>query len=200
MTTGPARSFPPLDPASLDPAQRALAEQLLTSSKGYGGGPIPMLLRSPEMSRRLRALIVYFARETRLPRRLCELAILIQARFWDQDYEWWAHAPLAIDAGLSKMSLDHIRAGDRPPDLRDDEAAVYDLLIELLDRHHPRATVIAAARAHLADREIVDLIGLSGTYATLALLLNLAGEGAPSAAPRPDPGSTRRQPDEPSSS
>lgn len=188
MTADP-RPFPPLDPASLDPAQQALADQLLKSSKGYGGGPIPMLLRSPEMSNRLRALIVYFARETRLPRRLCELAILVQAAHWDQDYEWWAHAPLARDAGLSASALDHIRAGHRPPDLRDDEAATYDLLTELVNRRHPRPRTIAAARAHLDDREIVDLIGLSGTYATLAWLLNLAGEGAPADAPRPDPGS-----------
>src|SRR5688572_19216234 len=107
------RRFPPLDPELLSGAQRLLAEELLRASNGYNGGPIPLLLRSPEMARRLRPLIIYFARETRLPKRLCELAILIQARAWRQGFEWWAHRDLAIHAGLPAELVADLEAGRR---------------------------------------------------------------------------------------
>lgn len=184
----PPRPFPPLPPATLDAEQRALADQLLRASGGHVGGPIPMLLRSPAMAARLRPLISYFAAHSTLPPRLKELAILLQASFWEQDYEWWAHEEIARDAGLSPAIMAEIRAGRTPTDMAADEAAVHALCTELLIDHRVRPATLAEARCHLDDRQLVDLAAVSGVYALLALLLNLAGEGAPDAAPKPQPG------------
>ncbi|ATE66415.1 carboxymuconolactone decarboxylase family protein [Rhizorhabdus dicambivorans] len=183
-----SQAFPPvpLDPDNAD--QRALADQLLRASGGYAGGPIPLLLRSPAMGLRLRPLISYFATRSTLPARLKELAILIQARFWDQDYEWWAHERIAHDAGLAPAVTAAIHEGRFPENMAEDEAAVHALCRELLDEHRVRPETLAEARRHLNEEQLVDLAAVSGVYALLALLLNLSGEGAPADAPRPTPG------------
>ena len=42
------------------------------------------------------------------------MAILLEARLWDAQYEWWAHEPLARKAGLPDAIIENIRAGKRP--------------------------------------------------------------------------------------
>jgi 4-carboxymuconolactone decarboxylase len=56
--------------------------------------------------------------------------------------------------------------------MRDDEAAVYDLCMELSTTHQVQdATYLRAAKV-LNEQQLVDLLTLSGTYATLAGLMN----------------------------
>ena len=40
-----------------------------------------------------------------LPSKLNEMAILITARFWTSQYEWYAHCKLALAAGLERLDL-----------------------------------------------------------------------------------------------
>ena len=79
--------------------------------------------------------------ETSLPKRLNELAILIEARLWDAQYEWWAHYPIALKAGVPEAVANDIKEGRRPTTMKPDEEVVYDVCIELLrDRHLTDAT------------------------------------------------------------
>ena len=52
------------------------------------------------------------------------MAILIQARLWTAQYEWWAHHPLALKAGLAPAIAEALKAGRRPEGMQPDEAAV----------------------------------------------------------------------------
>ena len=60
----------------------------------FANPPYRAYIRSPELATRLTPLSDYLRWNTSLPARLSELAILITARHWTAQYEWYAHYPL----------------------------------------------------------------------------------------------------------
>jgi hypothetical protein len=68
------------------------------------GGPYNPLLRSPVLGQRMFDLLHYLRWETSVPLKLNEFAILIIGRQWRSQVEWFAHAPLAIKAGLRRRA------------------------------------------------------------------------------------------------
>jgi 4-carboxymuconolactone decarboxylase len=166
-------------------AQRALARRLGAVSGGTTSGPQSFLLRSPEMAGRLHQLIHYLLDESPLPRRLTELAILIQAKLWEQDYEWWAHHHLGLRHGLDPAALDDIKAGRRPVALKPDEAAAYDYCLELSTTRRVGDATFARARECLGEQALADLTVVSGVYVTISMILNVSEAGAPTNDPLP---------------
>jgi 4-carboxymuconolactone decarboxylase len=173
------RRFPQITIDELNGQPRALAEEILKVSSIGLAGPYNPMLRSPVMADRLFRLLDYLRFNTSVPRRLNEFAILIQARQWTSQVEWYAHQPLAIKAGLSEAVTADLKAGRRPSSMQADEAVVYDLCMELSTNHVVSDATFGRARAVMTDQQIVDLIAVSGTYVTVAMLLNAAQEPAP---------------------
>ena len=176
----------------LGPEQQRVAEEILKVSSGGLGGPYNFLLRSPVLADRILKLADYLRFNTSVPRRLNEMAILIQARLWTAQYEWWAHHPLALKAGLSAAIAEALKEGKRPAAMQPDEAAVYDFCVELTKRKQVSDATFARALALLGEQQIVDLVALSGFYAQVSMILNVAealipGGGAPPLAPMDDP-------------
>ena len=125
--------FPPLKPEELSPPQKAWADKIAVPPRNakFGSPPYRAYIRNPELAPRLSALSDYLRWKTSLPPRLSELAILITAREWTAQYEWFAHYPLALKGGLDPEVADAIAAGKRPDSMKDDEAALYDLATAL---------------------------------------------------------------------
>jgi 4-carboxymuconolactone decarboxylase len=124
-TTAPAfaqmstsKRFPQLTLEQLNTEQRSLGEEILKVSSVGLGGPYNLLLRSPALGDRMFKLLDYLRFNTSLPRRLNELAILIQARRWTSQVEWFAHYPLAIKAGLAESVAADLKAGRRPTNMK----------------------------------------------------------------------------------
>ena len=105
--------------------------------------------------------------------RLNELAILITARHWTAQYEWYAHRRLAIQAGLSAATADAIAAGRRPSSMTSDEEAVYNFGTELLDTKQVRDTTFQAIVSKFGEQGVVDLVGVMGYYHLVSMLLNV---------------------------
>ena len=173
------KRFPQLSVEQLDPEQRRVADEVLKVSSLGIQGPYNVLLRSPVMAQRMVALLDYLRFNTSVPRRLNEFAILIQSRLWTSQVEWKAHYPLAVKAGLSEAVAADLQAGRRPAAMQPDEAAVYDLCMDLSTRHALSDQALAEARKHLSDPQIVDLVAVSGTYVTVAMLLAAGDEPTP---------------------
>jgi 4-carboxymuconolactone decarboxylase len=191
MTEKPPR-FPQLTPEQLGPEQQRVAEEILKVSSGGLGGPYNFLLRSPVLADRILKLADYLRFNTSVPRRLNEMAILIQARLWTAQYEWWAHHPLALKAGLDPAIAEALKEGKRPAAMQQDEAAVYDFCVELSKRQHVSDATFARAKALLGEQQIVDLVALTGFYAQVSMVLNVAEAqipkgGTPPLAPVEDP-------------
>jgi 4-carboxymuconolactone decarboxylase len=175
------KRFPQLTLDQLNDQQRRLAEEILKVSSVGLGGPYNPLLRSPVLGDRMFRLLDYLRFNTSLDRRLNELAILVQARVWTSQVEWYAHQPLAIKAGLSESIVADLKAGRRPAAMKTDEAVVYDLCMELSTTRQVSDPTWQRAKAIFTEQQIVDLISVSGTYAMVAMLLNAAQEPAPGA-------------------
>jgi 4-carboxymuconolactone decarboxylase len=191
-TSAPAARLPQLTLDQLNAPQKALADDILKVSSVGLGGPYNLLLRSPELGRRMFVLLDYLRFNTSVPRRLNEFAILIQARLWTSQVEWLAHYPLALKEGISEATLADLKAGRRPASMKADEAAVYDLATELSTTHKVSEPTYRRAAQVLTEQQLVDLLTLSGTYTTLAMMMNAVEQGVPPGTAPPLPPLTGR--------
>jgi 4-carboxymuconolactone decarboxylase len=163
----------------LNPQQRALADDILKVSSVGLGGPYNALLRSPELGKRMFAVLDYLRFNTSVPRRLNEFAILIQAKLWTSQVEWLAHYPLALKEGVSEATLADLKAGRRPVSMKSDEAIVYDFCTEISTKHAVSDATYQRAAKVLTEQQLVDLLTLSGTYSTLAMIMNAFEQAVP---------------------
>ena len=171
--------FPQLKLEQLNEQQRPVAEEIMKVSSVGLGGPYNPMLRSPVMADRMFKLLDYLRFNTSVPRKLNEFAILIQARLWTSQIEWYAHYPLAIKAGLAESVAADLKEGKRPASMQPDEAAVYDLCMEASTKHFVSDATFKRARELFTEQQVVDLITVSGTYASVAMLANIAEQTAP---------------------
>jgi 4-carboxymuconolactone decarboxylase len=171
--------FAQLKVEELNDQQRPVADYILKVSSVGISGPYNPMLRSPMMADRLVKLLDYLRFNTTVPRKLNEFAILIQGRLWNSQIEWVAHYPLAIKAGLSESVANDLMLGKRPASMQPDEAVVYDLCMEASTKHFVSDATFKRARDIFSEQQVVDLIMVSGTYASVAMLANTAEETAP---------------------
>jgi 4-carboxymuconolactone decarboxylase len=172
--------FMQLTMEQLNDEQRPLGEKIVKVSSVGLSGPYNSMLRSPVMGDRLFMLLDYLRFNTSVPRRLNEFAILIQARLWTSQVEWRAHYPLALKAGLAQSVADDLAQAKRPAAMQPDEAAVYELCMDLSTKHEVSDAVFKRARAIFSDQQLVDLVAVTGTYVTAAMFLkNAAEDGVP---------------------
>ena len=179
-TTAPkAPRFTPLTIDQLNVYQKPLGEQIMKVSSIGLGGPYSPLLRSPVLGQRMFDLLYYLRWNSSVPLRLNEFAILIIGRQWRSQVEWFAHAPLAIKAGLSPAIVADLKAQKRPDNMKPDEAVVYDFVTELTTTRQVSDATFARAKQILGEQQVVDLTTVAGTYITVAMLLAMAEEGVP---------------------
>ncbi|HLY56112.1 MAG TPA: hypothetical protein VKS60_11175 [Stellaceae bacterium] len=181
--------FPWIADAEMSEAQRALAARLTRASNGGTGGPSGLLLRSPESAEHLHTLIHHLLTASALERRLVELAILIQAKLWDQPYEWWAHEHLALRHGIAAATVADLASGRRPATMPEDEAVVHDFCLALSRDHAVDDDLFDRTRRLLGEAALADLTVLCGTYVTISMILCLAEAKVDAADPLPSPGS-----------
>ena len=144
--TGKEPRFPQLTMDQLSAAQKPLGEEIMKISSVGIGGPYNPLMRSPVLGQRLFDLFHYLRWETSVPIKLNELAIIIIARQWRSQVEWFAHAPLAAKAGLKAEIIAELKEGKRPSGMAEDEAVVYDFVTELTTKQKVSDETFARAR------------------------------------------------------
>lgn len=181
-----ADRLPPLTEEQMTAEQRAAAAEISSGPRGAVIGPFAPLLRSPELMTRLQKVGEYLRFESPLERRLFEMTILWVARWWDQQFEWTFHHPLALEAGLDPAVADAIAEHRRPEGMDAAAAALWDLLDELYrTRRVPDATY-ARAVAELGEVGVVEVVATAGYYTTLATVMNTARTPAPGGPLLPD--------------
>jgi 4-carboxymuconolactone decarboxylase len=171
--------FAPLTMDQLNVYQKPLGEQIMKVSSVGLGGPYNPLLRSPVLGQRMFDLLYYLRWNSSVPLRLNEFAILIVGRQWRSQVEWFAHAPLAVKAGLSPDIVADLKAQKRPGNMQADEAIVYDFVTELMATHRVSDATFARAKQILGEQQLVDLTTVAGTYVTVAMVLAMAEESVP---------------------
>jgi len=161
--------LPPIDPDRLTEDQQRVY-RTIAGSRGRVAGPFTALLLSPELADRVQHLGAFIRYDSSLEPRLSELAILVIARAVSSSFEWTAHEPHALRAGVSPSVVEALRAGRRPDDLAADAAAVHDYTRELVHGDVTDATY-DTARDALGTVGVVELTVLIGYYELLARTL-----------------------------
>jgi 4-carboxymuconolactone decarboxylase len=137
------------------------------------GAPFNVLLRSPVLAERMRKVGEYLRFESAIPKRLNEFAILITARTWTAQYEWYAHLRLALKEGLDPLIGEELAKGQRPSKMKPDEEAVYDFCHELHTHHGVSDAHYNAVLTLFGEQGVVDLMMVSGYYVMVAMALNV---------------------------
>jgi 4-carboxymuconolactone decarboxylase len=162
----------PLD--QMTPAQRTVAEAIMSGPRQKMSGPFNAWLRSPELADRLQKVGEYVRFKTSLDKRLNEMAILMTAQYWSASYEWYAHAPLAAKAGLAPEVIKALGEGKKPDNMKDDEAIVWEFTTQLRRDHGVDDAIYARALEKFGENGIMDLVGVNGYYDVVSMTLNVA--------------------------
>lgn len=171
--------MPAIPAGAYRPEQRAAADRLIATPRGEVRGPFIPLLRSPELLDRAQALGEFLRYRCSVPVRLREFAILVTARHWRQPYEWLAHAGPALAAGVSRETLENLANAEFPTSAPADEQAIHAFVTEVHTRGEVSDQTYAAAIALLGEPAVVELLGVCGYYAMLAMVLNVARTSCP---------------------
>lgn len=182
-----AERMPPIASADMTEAQRKVAAEIAAGPRGELRGPFIPLLRSPELASAVQKVGEYLRYRTPLERRLAEMATLIAARHWTQQYEWNSHYEHAMKAGLPPAVAHAIAEGRRPSGMASDEETLYDLLTEALQNKSVCDATYARAVSQFGEQQVIDVLAIVGYYAMLALILNVARKALPEGRPAPLP-------------
>jgi uncharacterized peroxidase-related enzyme len=127
----------------------------------------------------MKAFLAYgnhvLGRDNTLPRRERELVILRIGYLCRAGYEWAQHGPIGVQCGLTWDEVERIKSGPDASGWSDLDRALLRAADEL---HHDQfigEATWTALRAHLDDKQCVDLIFTVGQYTQVSMLLNSLG-------------------------
>ncbi len=158
-------------PEAMTQPQLRVYQQAVAGLRGYAPAPLIAWLNSPELASHAQRLGEFVRYQTTLSPRLSELAILLTGRYWTAQYEWSAHKPEALKAGLSPHVIEDI-AHHRAPEFENaDEKAVYDFVCCLLERRAVTDDIYQHTADTLGTRGMVELVGILGYYALISMTI-----------------------------
>jgi 4-carboxymuconolactone decarboxylase len=198
MSTPPVdgRRFPLIPPERLTDEQRAVVDAIRSgprsklkssaaSAPGPIGGPFNVMLRSPGVGMLIQQLGEAIRFRSSIPPRLNEMAILITARHYTSQYEWYAHHKLAMENGLDPDVSQAIAQGRRPERMGADETLVYEFSTQLHAQHGVSDATYQAVLDRFGERGVVDLIAVNGFYSLVSFMLNVDRTPLPAGEPLP---------------
>jgi 4-carboxymuconolactone decarboxylase len=184
----PPPRVPILDEKSLTPAQRALLDSIRSGPRGSSTtirGPFAVFLHAPAFGELAQQLGGYCRFKTGVPPRLSEFAILVTARLWRAQYEWFAHVPQAERAGVKAQTIRDLHKGRVPQAAPKDERAIYDFIQELYKSRRVSDKTFERVRSLLGDAATVEFVGILGYYALISMILNVFRMSPPESEPLP---------------
>ena len=162
--------------AQMTGAQRELMDKIRSGPRGKSvtpRGPFAVWLHAPEFGQLAQALGGHCRYKTGVPARLSEFAILCTARLWKAQYEWFAHEPPALAAGVKPKTVQDLRAGRVPKSAAKDERAIYDLIQEIYKKRRVSDRTFKRVQGILGDAATVELVGILGYYVMISMTLNV---------------------------
>ena len=165
--------LPDLDPAKFSPEQKKVHDAVLAGPRGKVVGPIKVWLKNPGLAEHAQALGAYCRFNSSLPPRLSELAICVTGAFWKANYEWFAHAPLAIKAGIDPAAIEAIRTGAHAEVHQERRAGDLRFRHRAGDaRKRVSNATFERAKKELGETSVIDLVGIIGYYSLVSVTLN----------------------------
>ena len=157
---------------TMTPGQRVVYEKVVSGPREALVGPLRAALHCPELADRWQSLGVLLRFQTSIPPRLSELVILVTARRWNSQIEWYIHAEAARKASLPEPIIEAIRQGRSPEFEGADEAAVYEYARELQGSGQVSEAVYGKVLGRLGIVGVVELTAIIGYYTMVSMTLN----------------------------
>ena len=184
----PAPRIPVLAENQLTTVQRALLDSIRSGPRGGSitiRGPFAVFLHAPEFGELAQQLGGFCRYQTAVPPRLSEFAILVTAKLWRAQYEWFAHVPQAERAGVTKETIRDLHTGRVPKSLPSDERAIYDFVQELYKTRRVSDKNFKRVVAVLGEPATVEFVGILGYYVLISMILNVFRMSPPEGQPLP---------------
>jgi 4-carboxymuconolactone decarboxylase len=184
----PAPRVPVLAENQLTTVQRALLDSIRSGPRGGSitiRGPFAVFLHAPEFGELAQQLGGFCRYQTAVPPRLSEFAILVTAKLWRAQYEWFAHVPQAERAGVTKETISDLHKGRVPKSLPEDERAIYDFIQELYKTRRVSDKNFKRVVAVLGEPATVEFVGILGYYVLISMILNVFRMSPPEGQPLP---------------
>lgn len=163
----------PLPLGRMTAAQRKLHDTIAAQrSGGQVRGPFAVLLQAPDVGGRVADMVNHLLSDTRVPHDLKELAIIVVARQYTAQYEWFIHARRAREVGVDPAVIEAIRHRRRPDFASAEAALVYDMTMEIVEKGRLSEGHYGRAVAALGEPAMVELVALIGFYVMIAMFLN----------------------------
>ena len=154
---------------------------------GFIGGPFDGWCLNPTIGRRIWQLGGVIRSRPSIDRRYIELAILVTGQLWQAQFEWWAHEPMAREAGLPEAVIQAIKLGEEPAFEDEGDETAWRLCTMLhRDKRVDDETYAAAVAAH-GEAGVADLIHALGFYVLVCMTLNTFDAQLPEGASAPFP-------------
>ncbi len=169
----------------MNEAQKAVADAISAGPRGEVRGPYIPLIHHPALAGKLQELGEQLRWKSKLPKRLLELAILVTARRWTCQHEWFMHEKLAREAGLDPDIIAAIAARVSPQDILDEEQAVYAFCAETHASGRVSDATFDAVKSRFGLDGALELLVTCGYYSLMAMVLNTAGMPLPGNAEPP---------------
>ncbi len=173
--------LPPITPADLD----AEGQKLLAARTNVTPAPGPghVTIYSPKVAEGLgaigRALGVPRGDTFRFGVRNYQLIVLITAREIDQQYEWSAHEPAGLRAGLEQSVIDVVKY-DRPATgIGAKDAMLINFCRGLLREHRISSELWASMVKEFGRQGTIEIMALMADYFTVGMMMNAADQHLP---------------------
>lgn len=173
--------LPPVTPADLDEE----GQKLLAARQNVNPAPGPghIGIYNPKASEGTgalgRALGVPTGETSRLGQRMYQLVVLITAREIDQKYEWSAHEPMGLRAGLEQSVIDVVKYDRDVKGLADKDATVIQFLRAVLRDHRVSSELWAKQIQQFGRQNTIEIMQLMGDYFMVGSMMNAADQHLP---------------------
>lgn len=174
-----------LTETSMDDAQRAVLKDILAGPRGNLDGPFLAWIQSPELANHAQRLGAFCRYGTRLEPRLTELAILFTAAWWQSQAEWQIHEPIALASGVTSAVIESLRLQETPHFEHEDEQLTYRLGKALYQHRRVDDALYQEAVDFFGEPVLVELVGVYGYYALVAMTLNVFAVRRDTSSPLP---------------
>jgi 4-carboxymuconolactone decarboxylase len=176
--------LPPISRSDLDAeGQKALDARATPPNPAPGPGHVTVY--SPKAAEGLgtlgRALGVPSGEAFPLGARMFQLVVLLTAREIDQQYEWSAHEPMGLRAGLDQSIIDVVKYNKDVTGLAEKDATVIRFFRALFREHKVPSDVWAKMIDSFGRQRTVEMMLLMGDYFTVGMMMNAADQHLPPA-------------------
>jgi 4-carboxymuconolactone decarboxylase len=171
--------LPPVQRADLDEEGKRIWDALSGATKAIPPtGPSAVTMHSPRAAEPIYALNQYL-RKTVAGVRYFELAALVAAREFDQQYEWSAHEPAAVRAGVEQSVVDAIKFNRGLNGVPDKDAALIRLGRAIFRDHRVSSEVWAQMEKLFGRQGAVELTIVMADYAMAGFILTAVDQQLP---------------------